>query len=111
METKLGNILLFIVLSFIWGSSFILMKAGLLGLNAFQVASVRIIASGLVLVPMLYKSFKIIPTNKIPLVFLSGQPKMDFGIRKSVCASQTMAIFGLQMARHNFVQTKVGVWN
>ena len=72
MEIKWGNILLFIVLSFIWGSSFILMKAGLLGLNAFQVASVRIIASGIVLLPMLYNSFKIIPTNKIPFVFLSG---------------------------------------
>jgi drug/metabolite transporter (DMT)-like permease len=72
MDTKLGNLLLFVVLSFIWGSSFILMKAGLLGLNAFQVASVRIIASGIVLIPMLYKSFKLIPINKIPIVFLSG---------------------------------------
>jgi drug/metabolite transporter (DMT)-like permease len=72
MEIKWGNVFLFIFLSFIWGSSFILMKAGLMGLNAFQVASVRIIASGIVLMPMLYKSFKIIPTKKIPLVFLSG---------------------------------------
>jgi drug/metabolite transporter (DMT)-like permease len=72
MEIKWGNVLLFILLSFIWGSSFILMKAGLMGLDAFQVASVRIIASGLVLLPMLYKSFKIIPINKIPIVFLSG---------------------------------------
>ena len=72
MEIKWGNVFLFIFLSFIWGSSFILMKAGLLGLNAFQVASVRIIASGIVLMPMLYNSFKIIPTKKIPLVFLSG---------------------------------------
>jgi drug/metabolite transporter (DMT)-like permease len=47
-----GNVMkwfLFIGLSFIWGSSFILMKEGLEGLHAFQVASLRIVASGLVL--------------------------------------------------------------
>ena len=46
------NWLLFIVLSFIWGSSFILMKEGLQSLSAYQVASVRIICSGLVLAPV-----------------------------------------------------------
>ena len=70
-----GNVLkwfLFIGLSFIWGSSFILMKVGLEGLNAFQVASLRIVASGLVLLPLAIKSIKLIPANKLLPVFLSG---------------------------------------
>ncbi len=72
MENRGLNWLLFVLLSFIWGSSFILMKAGMVGLTAFQVASVRIVASGLCLLPILFKSFKKIPANKLSYVFLSG---------------------------------------
>ncbi len=70
-----GNMLrwvLFITLSFIWGSSFILMKLGMGHLNAFQVASVRIVASGIVLLPLAVKSFKKIPAGKMWIVFFSG---------------------------------------
>ncbi len=59
-------------LSFIWGSSFILMKEGLIALNAYQVASVRIISSGLVLLPLAYRAFREIPRNKLFIVFMSG---------------------------------------
>jgi drug/metabolite transporter (DMT)-like permease len=72
MDKAIGKWVLYILLSFIWGSSFILMKEGLLHLSAFQVASVRIVASGLVLLPIAIKSFKTVPTNKLPVVFLSG---------------------------------------
>ncbi len=64
--------LLFIALSLIWGSSFILMKVGMENLSPFQVASVRIVASGIVMLPMALKSFKTIPSKKILLVLLSG---------------------------------------
>jgi len=72
LSNKLINWLIFIALSFIWGSSFILMKEGLVHLSAFQVASLRIISSGLVLLPVAYKSFKEIPKNKIFVTFMSG---------------------------------------
>lgn len=72
MSNKLVNWIIFIVLSFIWGSSFILMKEGLVTLTAFQVASLRIISSGLVLLPVAYKSFKQIPKDKIIYTFMSG---------------------------------------
>ena len=72
MSSKLINWLIFIILSFIWGSSFVLMKEGLLHLTAYQVASLRIISSGLVLLPVAYKSYKQIPGNKILVTFLSG---------------------------------------
>lgn len=66
------NWLIFIVLSVIWGSSFIMMKEGLLHLNAFQVASLRIIFSGIVLLPSAIKHFKNIPGNKLGTIFMSG---------------------------------------
>ena len=72
MGNKFGNWVLFVMLSFIWGSSFILMKEGLVKLTAFQVASLRIALSGLVLLPVALHSFRKIPANKILLVFLSG---------------------------------------
>ena len=72
MNNKFINWLIFIALSFIWGSSFILMKEGLERLSALQVASLRIISSGLVLLPVAYKSFKQIPRDKIFITFMSG---------------------------------------
>lgn len=48
------------------------MKEGLEHINAFQVASIRIISSGIVLLPVTYKSFKQIPANKIFITFMSG---------------------------------------
>ena len=49
-----------------------MMKEGLLHLSAFQVASLRIVFSGIVLLPFAIKHFIIIPKNKIPVIFLSG---------------------------------------
>lgn len=66
------NWFIFIVLSIIWGSSFIMMKEGLLHLNAFQVASLRIIFSGIVLLPSAIRHFKNIPKDKIGTIFMSG---------------------------------------
>jgi drug/metabolite transporter (DMT)-like permease len=66
------NWLIFIMLSIIWGSSFIMMKEGLLHLSAFQVASLRIVFSGIVLLPFAIRYFQIIPGNKLLIIFLSG---------------------------------------
>ncbi len=72
MNPKFINWFLFIILSIIWGSSFILIKEGLVHLTAFQVASLRIISSGLVLLPVAFRAFREIPRNKMGIVFLSG---------------------------------------
>ncbi|MES2848348.1 MAG: DMT family transporter [Bacteroidota bacterium] len=73
MSKKLTDWLLFIVLSVIWGSSFILMKIGLDNkLSPYQIAAIRISASGLLLLPIAIKSFGKIPFKKLPLIFLSG---------------------------------------
>lgn len=72
MNKSFLNWFIFILLSVIWGSSFIMMKEGLLHLSAFQVASLRIIFSGIVLLPAAIKHFKSIPKGKILVIFLSG---------------------------------------
>jgi drug/metabolite transporter (DMT)-like permease len=71
-KQNLGSWIIFIALSFIWGSSFILMKLGLRGLSAVQVASLRIIFSALFLIPLSVKSFSTLPKNKWVPVFFSG---------------------------------------
>lgn len=48
------------------------MKEGMMHLTAYQVASLRIISSGLVLLPVAFKSYKQIPKDKLLYVFLSG---------------------------------------
>lgn len=72
MNNKLVNWLIFITLSLIWGSSFILMLKGMERLSPFQLASLRIIFSGIVLLPIAIRKIKTIPTNKIFTIFLSG---------------------------------------
>lgn len=48
------------------------MKGGLLALNPFQVASIRILSAGLVLLPWAVKYFRQIPRDKLVLVFMAG---------------------------------------
>ncbi len=71
-NNRLTNWFIFIVLSLIWGSSFILMMKGLVSLNAYQVASLRIIFSGIVLLPVAIRHIKSVPKSKVLVIFLSG---------------------------------------
>lgn len=73
MNNNLGNWLLFFSLSVIWGSSFILMKIGLNNqMGAYDIAAVRIVSAGLVLLPVALHGFRKIPARLLPFVFLSG---------------------------------------
>jgi drug/metabolite transporter (DMT)-like permease len=67
-----SNWLIFLVLALIWGSSFILMKEGLRVLDPWQVASIRILSAGLVLLPFLGRALKSVPRQKLGVVILSG---------------------------------------
>jgi drug/metabolite transporter (DMT)-like permease len=63
---------IFIVLCIIWGSSFILIKEGIAYLSPYQVATIRILSAGLVLLPVAINQWKNVPRNKLGYVFLSG---------------------------------------
>ena len=64
--------LLFVILCLIWGSSFYLMKVGMDKLSAYQVASLRMLTAGLVLLPFVKKAWQSIPRNRVGLVMGSG---------------------------------------
>ena len=71
-QGKFVNWTLFVLLSFIWGSSFILMKLSSAQLNGWQIASVRIFSAGLVFLPFAIIHISKIPRNKLGLIILSG---------------------------------------
>lgn len=69
---KFVNWLIFILLSMIWGSSFILMKKSAESLSGWQIAATRLFSAGFVCLPFaVFHVFKI-PSKKIPLLILSG---------------------------------------
>ena len=72
MHSKWTNWLVFALLSVVWGSSFILMKEGLKAFTPNQVASLRMLSAGLVLLPFAFKALKQIPREKMALVIFSG---------------------------------------
>ena len=71
-KDALVNWVLFAVLAFIWGSSFILMKVGKEHLNGYQIGGMRIFSAGLVFLPFAVFHITKLPRQKIPLVVLSG---------------------------------------
>ncbi len=61
-----------IVLSLIWGSSFILIKKALVGLSPIQLGSLRIIISGLILFIAGFKSLKLLSIKTLKWIAISG---------------------------------------
>ena len=60
------------VLALIWGSSFILIKKGLIGLNPFQLGSLRIIFCALFLLTVGFKNILTIPLHKWKYIALTS---------------------------------------
>lgn len=56
---------LLLILAFIWGSSFILIKKGLVGLAPEEVGSLRIVSASLFLLPSALKRFRTVNTSKL----------------------------------------------
>jgi drug/metabolite transporter (DMT)-like permease len=71
-KQKVINWTIFILLSFIWGSSFILMKLSKEDLTGIQIGAVRIFSAGFIFFPFAIFQFSKIPQKKIPLIILSG---------------------------------------
>ena len=63
---------IFILLCLIWGSSFILMKGGMNVLSPYQVASLRILSAGFVLLPFTRKAIKENSPKIIALMAITG---------------------------------------
>ncbi len=72
MSNKFISWTIFIILCFIWGSSFILMRYSKDDLSASQIAAVRIFSAGIVFVPFAIFHIRKIPRNKLGLVIMTG---------------------------------------
>lgn len=76
--SKFLNPLLFLLISLIWGSSFILMKLGLYDasgkstLTAYQVAAIRVLSAALVMLPVVVKNLKSFPAELWGYTAISG---------------------------------------
>jgi len=130
MKLKIGKWYLLIILALIWGSSFILIKRGLVGLNPFQLGSLRIIFCAFFLLLFGYRSLKDIPSVKwkyIALTALFGTflPVYLFSIAQMHINSSVSAIlnsltplntlmigaavFGLTFQRRQFLGVLIGL--
>ncbi len=97
MENKNAKWILLIILALIWGSSFILIKRGLIGLNPFQVGSFRIVCAGLFLLLIGFKSLPTIPHHKwkyvaITSLFGTFIPAFLFSIAQTQISSTVSSI-------------------
>jgi drug/metabolite transporter (DMT)-like permease len=70
MEKSIKNYLTLLFLATIWGSSFILMKKGLLVFSDVQVAALRLFIAFLSLVPFLFQAFKKVRKKHILPIFV-----------------------------------------
>jgi drug/metabolite transporter (DMT)-like permease len=72
MKSQQLKWILLIVLALIWGSSFILIKKGLVGLNPFQLGSLRIVFCALFLLLIGFKSLTSIPQSQWKYIALTS---------------------------------------
>lgn len=72
MSNTVKKWVLLLLLSFIWGSSFILIKKGLLGFSPLQLGSFRLVISALIIFAFGFKSLKGLNKNQWKWLALSG---------------------------------------
>jgi drug/metabolite transporter (DMT)-like permease len=97
MESKQLKWFYLTILSLIWGSSFILIKKGLIGLSAIQLGSLRLIFSALFLLLIGYKSlFKLTKSQwkyvALTAIFGTFIPAYLFALAETEIDSSTTAI-------------------
>jgi len=78
VPVKFVNWFIFVLLCLIWGSSFQLMKWGLYDVNqqpvlsAYHVAALRMLSSGIIMLPFVFRALKNLSRDTIWYVLLSG---------------------------------------
>lgn len=77
-KNRLKSILLLLTLSLIWGSSFILIKKGLLSFSSLEVGALRIFISAILFLPFIFTHFSKIPWNKSGYMIIFGALEIGF---------------------------------
>lgn len=86
-----------VILALIWGSSFILIKKGLIGLNPYQLGALRIIFAAIFLLTIGYKTLPLIPRHQwkyIAITALLGTfiPVFLFSVAQTQISSSVSSI-------------------
>jgi drug/metabolite transporter (DMT)-like permease len=89
-KNKIQSFIILIVLSLIWGTSFILIKKGLIGYPPNQVGALRIVLAALVFIPYAIKNFR----------------KLDFHLYKYILAFALLEL-GIPPFLYSYAQTVV----
>jgi len=97
MQNELKKWVYLIILSLIWGSSFILIKKGLIGLTPLQLGSVRIIMTTIILSIFGWKELKKISKSTWPWVIFTGYfgtffPSFLFAYAETIIDSSVAAV-------------------
>jgi len=61
-----------LLLAFVWGSSFILIKVGLKSFSSEQAAAIRMFLASVVLLPYAYKNLKLLNRKNLPSLLIAG---------------------------------------
>ncbi len=118
------------VLSLVWGSSFILIKKGLIDFSSGELATLRIFFAGIVLVPFAIRSIKSVETGKewfaifivgfvgslIPsFLFAEAETQLDSGITGAINAITPLntlifgaLFFNIVVTKRNFIGIAIG---
>lgn len=72
MQARQLKWILLIIMALIWGSSFILIKKGLIGLNPYQLGSLRMIFASLFLLAIGFRTLPKIPSDKWKFMALTA---------------------------------------
>lgn len=121
--------LILLLLAFIWGSSFILMKRGLTVFSAGEVGALRIVIAFVLLLPLAWGNWRLVPAQSRPYVFLTGflgnlLPAFLFATAQQYLASSVVGIlnaltpiftllvgvlfFSLQLKKRQFIGIAMG---
>ena len=130
MESKNQKWIYFILLSLIWGSSFILIKRSLLGFTPIQVGGLRILFASLLLFFVGFKSLKTVSTADWkwitiaglcssffpPFFFALAQTQIDSGVTSifnsvaPLCTTLVgIALFGLAITQRQILGVCIGL--
>lgn len=130
MQLRQLKWLLLIVLALIWGSSFILIKKGLIGLNPYQLGSLRMIFASIFLLMVGFRTLPKIPLHKWKFMALTGMlgiffPAYLFAIAETGIGSSITGVlnaltpfnalilgalvFGLNVNRNQMIGVFVGL--
>jgi len=94
--------IILVVLSLIWGSSFILIKKSLEHFNPFQVGALRVLIAGIILMPLAISKYKMFPRKHLKwllLAALTGNfiPMFLFPIAETEVSSSIAGIINSMM--------------